>query len=633
MRPYFVIRHSKFVIQIYLSLKPYDLRLLMIRPLQVWFVFAVCVLGAAGGMVWLTREAMRADQLRHAAEGETELEQRVSLALWRMDTELAPIIAEEVIRPPAAYRPGAVAVDPPPYVLLQCEARPDGEWVSPQSSIRTKEELPRLAELSKAVNLKELLPELPSAPLPTPADVARNNFAWNVGANASPTQSGDNKIQFFESNRANVQADEPAANANQEPNPNLQQQANAPPKISKEADFQQRNKRYQSAAQQSLINAESRGLNNFDEQVQPLGAGVGKISTSVSEQVGVSRPVWVGDRLLLARRVVSNGVTGVQGCWLDWPLLKARLLGEATDLLPKADLLAVKGDVSTDPARMLAGLPVRLVVGESAIVAGVEPTLSWALWIGWGAVLLAVAAAAVLLHGVMTLSERRAAFVSSVTHELRTPLTTFRMYAEMLARGMVPDAERRQEYYETLQRESERLTLLVENVLSYARLERGRAPRVQDRVTVASLLERVGPRLKQRAAQAGMQCEVDIDANAGGTEFTTDQAVVEQILFNLVDNAAKYAQSATDRRVHVEANRNGRFVKLIVRDHGPGIGKQTAWRSQPFGKSAEDSAESAPGVGLGLALCRRLARQLGGRLEVADAPGEGAVVTLLLPVR
>src|SRR6187401_3474036 len=108
-----------------------------------------------------------------------------------------------------------------------------------------------------------------------------------------------------------------------------------------------------------------------------------------------------------------------------------------------------------------------------------------------GAVLLAVAVAAFLLQGVMTLSERRAAFVSSVTHELRTPLTTFRMYAEMLARGMVPDANRRQEYFTTLQREAERLTLLVENVLAYARLERGRKPQAQDRVTLRSLLDRV----------------------------------------------------------------------------------------------------------------------------------------------
>jgi signal transduction histidine kinase len=246
---------------------------------------------------------------------------------------------------------------------------------------------------------------------------------------------------------------------------------------------------------------------------------------------------------------------------------------------------------------------------------------------------LAVIAAAFLLQGVITLSERRAAFVSSVTHELRTPLTTFRMYAEMLAKGMVPDANRRQEYFHTLQREAERLTLLVENVLAYARLERGRRPQVQDRVTLAALIDRVGPRLKQRAAQADMKCELQLDEQAADEEFTTDQGVVEQILFNLVDNAAKYAREATDRRIHVEADRNGQFVKLAVRDHGPGI-KNGLWSrpTQPFGKSAQESAESAPGVGLGLALCRRLARQLGGRLEIATSPIGGTSASLLLPV-
>jgi signal transduction histidine kinase len=262
---------------------------------------------------------------------------------------------------------------------------------------------------------------------------------------------------------------------------------------------------------------------------------------------------------------------------------------------------------------------------------GVGPTLRWALWMGWGAVVLAVLAAAALLHGVMTLSERRAAFVSSVTHELRTPLTTFRMYAEMLARGMVPDAARRQEYYETLQKESERLTLLVENVLAYARLERGKKPQAQDRVTVVDLLQRVRTRLEQRAAQAGMECVVELNKKTASQEFTTDLGVVEQILFNLVDNAAKYARNATDQRIHVEANHQEKHITFIVRDHGPGIGHDAADRMQPFEKSAQESAETAPGVGLGLALCRRMARQLGGRLEVAGANGEGAMVTLLLP--
>ena len=239
---------------------------------------------------------------------------------------------------------------------------------------------------------------------------------------------------------------------------------------------------------------------------------------------------------------------------------------------------------------MLAGLPVRLAVGPASangIAAELSPTLRWALWMGWGALVLATAAAAALLGGVIGLSERRAAFVSSVTHELRTPLTTFRMYSEMLARGMVPDAARRQEYLDTLQREAERLTLLVENVLAYARLERGRKPQAIDRVKVGDLLERVGPRLSQRAKQAEMQCDVEINTETSDRELITDTNVVEQILFNLVDNAAKYASAATDRRIHVTASANGTSMRLAVCDHGPGIEQRRLGRGmQPFGKSA-----------------------------------------------
>src|SRR6476619_7975723 len=105
----------------------------MNRPWPIWLLFIACVLGAAAGMAWLTQQALEADERRRAAESEAELEQRVSLALWRMDTELAPIIAAEVIRPPAEYRPvGSVALDLPPYVLLQFEARSKSTWLSPQ---------------------------------------------------------------------------------------------------------------------------------------------------------------------------------------------------------------------------------------------------------------------------------------------------------------------------------------------------------------------------------------------------------------------------------------------------------------------------------------------------------------------
>jgi signal transduction histidine kinase len=624
----------------------------MKRPWQVWLVFVAGAVAAALAMAWLTRQALQADRLRRVAEAEAELEQRVSLALWRMDTELAPIVAEEVIRPPSAYR-AAFPIVPPPNVVLQFEAGSDGRWHSPQvpedqrprqrvASDRTTEEISKqsaqFAELIAATRIPELLAELPEAPLPSLAAAGSNLLAQTEAQTAEQRTQLQNQLQFFEGNR--VESSKPNAPpqlTNEAFGGKMSAAGGKSIQASKVADFEERQQRYQSAAQQGLFNQQpqqtSRQSDMPNSQV-PDDDSFGVPAELVEqEQVGVSKPVWIGNRLLLARRVGWNGETVVQGSWLDWPQIKRHLLAEAADVLPDADLIAVKEDAPVDPGRMLAGLPVRLVMNEQASAGTASSTLQWALWMGWGGVVLATAAAAALLHGVMSLSERRAAFVSSVTHELRTPLTTFRMYAEMLARGMVPDAAHRQEYFNTLQREAERLTLLVENVLAYARLERGRKPQALEQVTLDRLFHRVGSRLCHRAEQADMSCEIETASGAGAYEFTTDLNVVEQILFNLVDNAAKYARESNDRRIHVVANRNGKWMVLTVRDHGPGIAARHHRKGTPaFGKSAQESADTALGVGLGLALCRRLARQLGGRLEISTSHDGGASVTLLLPV-
>jgi signal transduction histidine kinase len=111
----------------------------------------------------------------------------------------------------------------------------------------------------------------------------------------------------------------------------------------------------------------------------------------------------------------------------------------------------------------------------------------------------------------------------------------------------------------------------------------------------------------------------------------TDVAAAEQILFNLVDNACKYAADAEDRRIHLQASSSGQFVGLSVRDHGPGVLPVDRRRLfRPFSKSARDAAGSAPGVGLGLALSRRLARSLRGDLYLDRDVAGGACFVLTM---
>jgi len=307
------------------------------------------------------------------------------------------------------------------------------------------------------------------------------------------------------------------------------------------------------------------------------------------------------------------------------------LLARVAQSLPSADLVPVLNPDLARVGRLLATLPVQLKVPPVELEVNPASPLRISLVIAWLFLTLATSAVAILLRGVVALSERRAAFVSAVTHELRTPLTTFRMYAEMLAEGMVTEPQQRQRYLQTLQVEADRLAHLVENVLQYSRLERGPAPSGGRRSawrhcwTPGTAVGRprrasghaVGDRRRRRLTR---------------TAAHDRSRAVEQIVMNLVDNACKYAGSAADRRIHLRAEHSARAILLRVSDHGPGISPGEAKRLfRPFSKSAQQAAASAPGVGLGLALCRRLAAELGGRLEFHRAAAIGAEFILTLP--
>jgi len=145
----------------------------------------------------------------------------------------------------------------------------------------------------------------------------------------------------------------------------------------------------------------------------------------------------------------------------------------------------------------LTTLPVQLSMDREKLRAGfsLESDSSLAGSLSSGTIL----SSAVLLQQVMSLSERRANFVSAVTHELRTPLTTFRMYSEMLAGDMVPPDKQKQ-YVGTLQRQANRLSHLVENVLQFARLENNPDQGAEQSVQVGAMLDRFVDRLQARGA-------------------------------------------------------------------------------------------------------------------------------------
>jgi len=366
-------------------------------------------------------------------------------------------------------------------------------------------------------------------------------------------------------------------------------------------------------------------------------------------EAGPLSPTWRGPQaaggeaaLVLVRRVTVAGETREQGVWIDWPALRRSLEASVADLFPLAEVQPLAGASTrsgASEAQRLATIPVVLIPGPLAM--GILPPAPafwtptrWTLLVGWIAVAIAVIAIGIVLRKAIDLGERRGRFVSAVTHELRTPLTTFRLYSQMLAGGAVNDESKRVRYAQTRDRESQRLSGIVESVLEYARLGRRAAPTsARQRLDAAAIIERTRPALAGRAERAGMLLALPEPVATPAASVVADPDKVERILLNLVDNACKYASESPDRRITLDAAvRDGRLI-LGVRDFGPGVPDGERRRIfHPFHRAKLHEASANPGLGLGLALSRGLAREMGGELRLVDTTTPGARFELSLPI-
>ena len=399
--------------------------------------------------------------------------------------------------------------------------------------------------------------------------------------------------------------------------------------------------------QQDLVN---RGLERSAEEYDRrslLNVAQHQSVTSVAPEAGVGfcvgplAPRWDRThtelRLQLARRIEGPDGVAHESYRLDWAELSRLLLDEIRDLFPDANLVPLEAEgaehTGEDRALRLAALPVRLVVPAPRPAEGLPETHVWTLGGAWLALAFALLVGGLALRASYAYGDKHRRFTHAVTHELRTPLTTFRMYSEMLARGMVPESSRA-DYLATLESESARLARLVDNVLRYARLEEGRsgAPRVP--TDASALILRCTPELARTCAAAGAKLELrdELDADV---PLATDPEAVLQILSNLVENACKYGRPKAGSEaftIVLHATHTADSLYLDVCDSGVGV-PASVQRSifEPFERGGRDPADAAPGVGLGLALSRALAAELGGRVSLVPST-VGARFRLALPL-
>jgi signal transduction histidine kinase len=224
------------------------------------------------------------------------------------------------------------------------------------------------------------------------------------------------------------------------------------------------------------------------------------------------------------------------------------------------------------------------------------------------------------------LARLRESFVANISHELRTPLAQMRLYLETLRLGRFTTDDQRAWSLDNVERETTRLTQLVERVLRFSRTDRPDDD-ARDKVDAASEVQRIVEEFRPLAAARGARVTVDAQPVP---PLLLRPAALRHIVLNLLDNAVKYGPS--DQTIHVEVGLAGSDVRIAVHDEGPGIpaaDRAKVWKPYQRGRTAGHNA----GSGIGLAVVRDVAMAHGGRAWSEEpVTGRGALFVISLPI-
>jgi signal transduction histidine kinase len=408
-----------------------------------------------------------------------------------------------------------------------------------------------------------------------------------------------------------------------------------------------------------LTAVQLRRRTELDERVTSIrteARAAAGLADEVAEVVRTATPAWRGRpaarepaRTLVYRRTGSGDIIGIA---VDAPMLEKIVEGEdPADAVAKnaRPLVLAAGALPGPELRTIVQVPLGTALPHLSL-AVVNPTtdpnpLDQMLGERSNRHLVYTSALAVLLGlGLLAtirgaarareLAQLKSDFVSTVSHELKTPLTSIRMFAEMLEQGVAKgDAAKMARYHGVIVQESQRLGLLIANLLDYAQIERGTRRYTPSRQEIAQLAEHAVATFEtlrdpDRAGRNSIKVEVSPEAMHA--EVDTDRDVVVQAVLNLVNNAAKYG--GADRDIEVLVGAEAATVSIGVRDHGPGIpASEQARIFREFYRAPEAYRSGVEGTGLGLALVKQHIEALGGSVEVASVVGEGSTFTIRLP--
>ncbi len=236
---------------------------------------------------------------------------------------------------------------------------------------------------------------------------------------------------------------------------------------------------------------------------------------------------------------------------------------------------------------------------------------------------------------IADLQKRHQDFVSVVSHEFRTPLTSIKGFADTLLRysdNLKP--EQQVKFVTTIKEQADRLTRMVENLLTVSKLGEGTVQVECRTLPLGPMLERVIENIKAKASQDPLYANRSIALNIPDNIVSSwvDPDKIEQVLTNIIDNAVKYAYTNTEVDVNLSPTSDNDMLQVAVTNKGEGIGKdQLPKIFKRFSRADNPLTRQVEGTGLGLYITRNLITAMGGDITVDSTPNETTTFTIHIP--
>jgi two-component system phosphate regulon sensor histidine kinase PhoR len=224
----------------------------------------------------------------------------------------------------------------------------------------------------------------------------------------------------------------------------------------------------------------------------------------------------------------------------------------------------------------------------------------------------------------------RVDFVANASHELRTPLSTVLGYAETLAEEGDLPFDLRANFGRTIRDEARRMLRIIEDLMSLSRIEADRFLVPSDQIEMREIVRTAVSNVTH--GRSKLPCELKVQVAEDLPIVRGDRAQLVQVLDNLISNALRYGCDNANATIEIAAERNGDWIQISVKDHGPGIAREHLPRlTERFYRVDPARSRESGGTGLGLAIVKHIIERHRGMLDIRSTPGVGTTVTLRLP--